>query len=905
MASIGNFVWNDLNLNGQQDGGELGIAGVTVRLLDTSLNELATTTTDSNGQYQFEGLGAGDYKIQFLTPEGYAATGLDSLTATDINDSDANAFTGITATYTLGEDTDDTSVDAGFYSVNNAPVTQSTSVSATENTTYVFQLADFPFDDSADAPNPDSLANVLIRSLPSSGALMFDADGTGGNDPVAVSVGQVISASDIADGRLTFVPDPGENGDGYASFGFQVQDDGPGPALYQTGPNPSNVNAVDVNDDGELDLVYISEFSGSGQLGIRLGNGDGTFGAESRIALGDSPSEVMAVDLNGDDNPDLVVTNHALSTVRVLMGNGDGTFDSPVTIDDGVKSVATVAGYFNNDLFIDLAVADRENSQVRIMLGDGTGTGFTTTTYDTGSAGSVVTSVAIGDFNEDSNIDLVFVGECDQFGNFNTGNVTMVLGNGDGTFQAAQDVATGLQFPFAVKTADFNDDGFDDLVYNLIKADEAAIVVQLGNGNGTFGAADTIAMPAPPIDLAVADIDGDGELDLIATDYQPEVGAALVFRGNGDGTFQAPIRIPTAAYAFSVATGYFNGDDSLDIVTTHVDNNLSVLLNGTLLLADNRNISATATITINVGESDAHNDFNGDGRSDLLWQHTSGTFSEWQSSGDDFTPNVFVGGVGTDWHSEGSFDFSGDGQADLLWRNDTTGQFTIWNSTGDGFAPNSFVGGGVSNDWTIAALADFNGDGYDDMIFRNTTTGTISEWQSTGTGFTPNVFVAGVDNSWHLTAAADFNGDGKSDLLWRNDNGTFTQWQSNGDGFDVNAYVDSSVDTTWHVLATGDFNGDGRDDLLFRHDDGTITEWQSTESGGFTPNVFVIGGVSNDWQLAQTGDFNGDGKDDLIFRNDSGVFTEWQSTGDSFTPNVVVGSVDSDWNIITHQYDVV
>jgi len=297
------------------------------------------------------------------------------------------------------------------------------------------------------------------------------------------------------------------------------------------------------------------------------------------------------------------------------------------------------------------------------------------------------------------------------------------------------------------------------------------------------------------------------------------------------------------------------------------------------------------------------NDFNGDGQSDLLWQHTSGTFSEWQSTGDNFTPNVVVGGVGPGWHSEGSFDFSGDGQADLLWRNDTTGQFTIWNSTGDGFAPNSFVGE-VSNDWTIAALGDFNGDGKDDMIFRNTASGTFTEWQSTGTGFETNVFVAGINNSWHLVAAADFDGDGKDDLLWRNDNGTFTEWQSNGDGFDANVYVNSGVDPTWHVLTTGDFNGDGKDDLLFRNDNGTITEWRST-GDGFTANVLVIGGVSNDWQLAQTGDFNGDGKDDLIFRNDSGVFTEWQSTGDSFTPNVVVGSVASDWNIITHQYDVV
>jgi len=296
------------------------------------------------------------------------------------------------------------------------------------------------------------------------------------------------------------------------------------------------------------------------------------------------------------------------------------------------------------------------------------------------------------------------------------------------------------------------------------------------------------------------------------------------------------------------------------------------------------------------------NDFNGDGRSDLMWQHTSGTFSEWQSNGNSFTPNVFVGGVGPGWHSEGAFDFSGDGQADLLWRSDTTGQFTIWNSTGNGFAPNSFVGG-VSNDWTVAALADFNGDGYDDMIFRNSTSGTFSVWQSTGTGFTPNVFVSTVDNGWHLTAAADFSGDGKADLLWRNDNGSLAEWQSNGNGFTPNVYA-GVVDPAWHVLGTGDFSGDGRTDILFRHDSGTFTEWQST-GNGFTANVYVNSGVGNAWQLAQTGDFNSDGRDDLLWRDSNGTFTEWQSTGNSFTPNIVVGNVASDWNVITHQYDLV
>jgi Ca2+-binding RTX toxin-like protein len=300
-------------------------------------------------------------------------------------------------------------------------------------------------------------------------------------------------------------------------------------------------------------------------------------------------------------------------------------------------------------------------------------------------------------------------------------------------------------------------------------------------------------------------------------------------------------------------------------------------------------------------------DFSGDSRGDLLWRHSGGTFTEWQSTGNGFDPNVVVNGtVDNSWRSEGSFDFSGDGKSDLVWRNDASSQFTIWNSTGNGFAINSFIGNGVDAAWKIAALADFNGDGKSDMLFRHIN-GTFTEWQSTGSSFTPNVaVVSSVDTTWHLAAAADFNGDGKADLLWRNDNGTVTEWQSTGNGFTPNVVLVSSVDPTWHVLGTGDFNGDGKTDLLWRHDNGTFTEWQST-GNGFTPNVVINGTVDNSWHLAQVGDFNGDSKADLLWRNDNGVFTEWQSTGNSFTPNVLINNtVGTDWNLIAqHHYDLV
>ena len=155
--------------------------------------------------------------------------------------SDAPSADPRSVTFTLvdGSGSDNGGADTGNFTqtvlvtpVNDAPVTQAATVSTEEDTPYIFQLTDFAFDDPTDAPSPNGLANVIILTLPGHGTLMFDADGAGGNAAAAVTVGQIISVADITAGHLSFVPITGEAGNGHASFDFQVQDDGAGPALH-------------------------------------------------------------------------------------------------------------------------------------------------------------------------------------------------------------------------------------------------------------------------------------------------------------------------------------------------------------------------------------------------------------------------------------------------------------------------------------------------------------------------------------------------------------------------------------------------------------------------------------------------------------------------------------------------
>ena len=161
-------------------------------------------------------------------------------------------------------------------------------------------------------------------------------------------------------------------------------------------------------------------------------------------------------------------------------------------------------------------------------------------------------------------------------------------------------------------------------------------------------------------------------------------------------------------------------------------------------------------------------------------------------------------------NSEAANDFNGDGRSDILWRNDN-GFLAEWNGQANGgFVGNANVNQPITADWHVAGTGDFNGDGIDDILWRNDN-GTLTDWlgQSNG-GFTIIAASYNVSTSWHVAGTGDFNGDGRSDILWRNDNGFLAEWngQANG-GFVGNANVNQPITADWHVAGTGDFNGDG------------------------------------------------------------------------------------------------
>src|SRR5882724_8417633 len=170
-------------------------------------------------------------------------------------------------------------------------------------------------------------------------------------------------------------------------------------------------------------------------------------------------------------------------------------------------------------------------------------------------------------------------------------------------------------------------------------------------------------------------------------------------------------------------------------------------------------------------------DFDGDGKSDILWRHTSGTLYQWLLNGTTVIGAGSPGGAPTDWTVVGVGDFNGDGKADILWRHTSGTLYTyLMNGT-------TVIGagspGGASTDWTVVGVGDFNGDGKADILFRHTS-GTLFIYFLNGTTVIGTGSPGGASTDWTVVGVGDFNGDGKADILFRHTSGTLFIYFLNG-----------------------------------------------------------------------------------------------------------------------------
>jgi hypothetical protein len=341
---------------------------------------------------------------------------------------------------------------------------------------------------------------------------------------------------------------------------------------FGVGTEAESVTTGDFNGDGKLDLA-VANGEGDNTVSVLLGNGDGTFQPQVTYPTGVYPVWVIAADFNRDGKLDLAVSNAFSHSVSILLGNGDGTFQGRVDYPTGstVDNRSMVAADFNGDGYLDLALdltGDFSGTGVVIFLGNGDGTFREPATYPTGLGPHSVTA---GDFNRDGKLDLAMANYNDGAGN----SVSVLLGNGDGTFQPPVEYATGTG-PYSVATGDFNGDGILDLA--TADGTDNKISVLLGNGDGTFQSDVDYGVGNSPLFVVAGDFNGDNKLDLVVTNTSTD-NTVSVLLGNGNGTFQPQLVFSTNARAFGETIGDFNGDGRLDLAVADTrSSTVSVLL---------------------------------------------------------------------------------------------------------------------------------------------------------------------------------------------------------------------------------------------------------------------------------------------------------------------------------------
>lgn len=579
-ATVSGRVYYDFAANGREDESEdVGVGGLQV-FLDSNNNgvldagEPKTTSSTSStasqtGRYSFTGLFPGNYNVRVVKPTGYQQVSPPPAGSTGTaGPFKVFAFGGADTSYTDFGLIRPVLVSGRAYRDSNANGVINTGETGLSG---VGVFIDYNNNGVGDTNEPyvltDSNGNYTLTSTRQGTFNVRAIRRSGFNSTVPSS--SLYSVVFTYGAATTTGKNFGFREGAFNTSPFQS------PINIATGSNPTALAAGDFNGDGKQDFIVASNSSISQ---VYLGQGNGLFTAGQQLSIGDSTRYMIAVDVSGDGKPDLVAANEAFDFgASVLISNGNGTFKNAVNYAVTTNTYGVAAADFNGDGKKDLAYVGTTDNRVAILINKGTGA-FNNATFVTNTGSFGGKSVIAGDVNGDGKQDLVV-------GNNSNDSLSVFLGAGNGTFtKFATNVTGGIDLPNFVTLADFNKDGkLDVAVLNELAEN---IRVKLGNGNGTFASGQSFPTGPTPTQVAVLDIDRDGNLDLIAScrsDGTTDIsGDVSIHRGRGDGTF-VDRQIRTAhSSPTAVAIADYNGDGKLDIVAANFfSDDVSMLINGT------------------------------------------------------------------------------------------------------------------------------------------------------------------------------------------------------------------------------------------------------------------------------------------------------------------------------------
>ena len=686
----------------------------------------------------------------------------------------------------------------------------------------------------------------------------------------------------------------------------------PAPWLDAEPPNyneSSSFDAVEIGDvtgDGRDDVVAVLSGGwkqpGYGNLFVYAQTSEGAIAPGVRYPMPadtDGASFSAIGDFNEDGKQDIVVTGYKKFTMFVSKVGGG--FDTDVhAIYDPVELGSDTPAMpmdVNRDGHLDLVFfmsrthagssTVETNSRIVVNYGDGHG-GFTArwsaktygaNEYDVEQAISLDT----GDVNGDGFADLAIrTRQYDFAMQRQNQQVRIFTSTPQGQLLPTMSIPAILEIGNSylamdyIGLGDFNGDGRQDIVSSSGGMDQR-LSIKLQSTNGTYNTAPLLRTTQPlGVPVEVADLDNSGKDDvLIGHDGWARVTYYLQSAGQlGEEQMRDIPSSDARIGQTGLAIGDLNGDGCKDAVAAQGYYGLYFMRGSNCAVA--RPVA----------------DYDGDGRSDILWRNsTTGANTIWKSA-NSTTPQSVTGVSSQAWKIVGQGDFDGDGKDDIVWRNAQTGANTIWRS-GNGSTPITTTG--VTDlAYALVGVGDFNKDGKSDLVWRHKTNGKNAIWTSpAGAGI---ALTTAADQKWQIVGVGDFDGDGASDLFWRNAiTGANQVWRS---GNSATQLVVTAAPAAWKLQGVGDFDGDGRSDLFWRNmTTGQDAIWNRAFSGAARAVTAV---TDLQWKVAAVGDYDGDGKDDLLWRHSTkGTNAIWRG-GYSTQPQTVTGVTNTAWTIVPY-----
>ncbi|CAF5107560.1 unnamed protein product [Rotaria sp. Silwood1] len=573
---------------------------------------------------------------------------------------------------------------------------------------------------------------------------------------------------------------------------------------------------------------------------------------------GSSLQCVVIGDLNNDTNMDIVLANYGTNNIGILLGYGNGNFENQMMLSTGINSHPTsiAIGDFNGDSVVDIAVANYGTKQVGMMLGYGNAT-FTSQTSEGTSFDSRPLAMASGDFNNDKRSEIAIIYD-------RSDNVDIFVAYNRGTFAKETRYSVGST-PRSVAVGDFNNDTRLDIVVANWWSDDVSVL--LGYGNGSFSKETRYSTGFRPQFVAVGDFNNDTRLDIVVANYGDDDVSVLL--GYGNGSFAQQTNYSVGSWPYSVAVGDFNNDTRLDIVVANwVSSDVSVLLgygNGSFA-KETRYSVGFPPYSVAIG------DFNNDTRLDIV-------VTNWVSS----DVSVLLGygngsfakerrySVGSHPLSIAVGDFNNDTRLDIVVANKGSNDVSVLLGYGNGsFAEQTryLVG---SQPYSVA-IGDFNNDTRLDIIVVNSDSNDVSVLLGcdyivfvkemmlmTGNGSRPQSLVI-----------SDFNNDDQMDI------GVVNSREQNIGIFLGYGNISFANQVTYSPglysspcsMAVGDFNNDTRMDIVFASCDadsvGIILGYGNGSFGNVMP--YSTGSSSSRYSVA-VGDINNDTLEDVVIAN--------------------------------------